>query len=337
MFRYDWSKAEVQQIYNQPFPELIFQAMTVHRGHFPGNKIQRSTLLSIKTGFCPEDCSYCPQSAHYDTKIDKHGLLPKEFVMEKAAQAKEKGSTRFCMGAAWREIKDGDQFDAVLDIVSSVASLDMEVCCTMGMLTDSQAERLKDAGCHAYNHNLDTSPEYYGNIISTRTYQDRLDTLKRVRSAGMTVCSGGIVGMGESIEDRLELLRQLATQSPHPESVPLNMLIRVEGTPLADEQQAVDGIEFVRLVATARILMPGSLVRLSAGRTQMSDETQALAFVAGANSIHSGDKLLTTANPGDDHDDMLIKKLGMSFVGKEDGCGCGHKEHHHDHQHAANS
>lgn len=312
MLRYNWAPQDVREIYHQPFPDLIFQAQTTHRKNFSATSIQRSTLLSVKTGGCPEDCAYCPQSAHHKTGVERHAVLDTEEVLQKAKIAKDSGSTRFCMGAAWREVKDGEDFDQILNLVRGVADMGMEVCCTLGMLSDSQASRLKDAGCYAYNHNLDTSPEYYGKIISTRTYQERLDTLKRVRGAGITVCCGGIVGMGESVDDRLELLRQLATQNPHPESVPLNMLVRVAGTPLS-EQSAVDPLNFVRLVATARILMPKSYVRLSAGRTEMSEELQALCFIAGANSVFSGEKLLTTPNPSNDEDFALMKKLGMTY------------------------
>jgi biotin synthase len=310
--RHDWTLEEIQAVYNLPFPELIYRAQSIHREFFPGHQVQRSTLLSVKTGGCPEDCSYCPQSAHYDTGIERHGVLPPEVVRASALAAKERGSTRFCMGAAWREVRDGKDFDSILDLVREVSSLGMEVCCTLGMLNESQAERLRDAGCYAYNHNLDTSPEFYGEIISTRDYEDRLNTLKNVRNAGMTVCCGGILGMGESIDDRLGLLEQLSNQTPHPESVPINMLVRVEGTPLA-EQKPVDPIEFVRVIATARIVMPASYVRLSAGRIEMSDEMQALALVAGANSIFTGERLLTTPNPSQDHDSNLLLRLGMSF------------------------
>lgn len=313
--RYDWSPEEIRAIYDQPFPDLIFAAQTVHRRHFPSDAIQRSTLLSVKTGGCPENCKYCPQSAHYDTGVDRHKVLSKDYVVSKAEEAKAQGSTRFCMGAAWREVKEGKEFDAVIDLVSAVSDIGMEVCCTLGMLTEEQAVRLRDAGCHAYNHNLDTSPEYYGEIITTRTYEDRLQTLQNVRQAGMTVCCGGIVGMGEAVEDRLGLLQQLSSQDPHPESVPINMLIRIEGTPLS-EQKPVDPFEFVRIIATARIVMPRSLVRLSAGRTEMSDEMQALCFVAGANSIFAGEKLLTAPNPGEDHDNNLLRRLGMRFIGE---------------------
>ncbi len=316
VLRHNWTVPEIRTLHNLPFPELLFRAASVHRENFDPEVVQRSTLLSIKTGGCPENCSYCPQSAHYDTGIEKHGVLPRDFVLQKAQQAKAEGSTRFCMGAAWREVKDGKDFDAVLDLVSGVHDLGMEVCCTLGMLTDSQAARLKEAGCHAYNHNLDTSPEFYGKIISTRTYEDRLNTLKRVRNAGITVCCGGIIGMGESLNDRLGLLMQLAAQSPHPESVPINALQRVEGTPLAG-QQAIDPIEFIRTIATARILMPRSYVRLSAGRVEFSDEAQALCFLAGANSIFAGDKLLTQKNNGEDRDQALMQKLGMRFLEKK--------------------
>jgi biotin synthase len=311
--RHDWGLDEALSLYNLPFPELIFRAQSMHRRYFDPTRVQRSTLLSVKTGGCPEDCAYCPQSAHYNTGVERHGVLPPEVVRSKALQAKESGSTRFCMGAAWREVKDGKDFDAILDLVREVKGLGLEVCCTLGMLNREQADRLKDAGCYAYNHNLDTSPEYYGEIISTRTYQDRLNTLENVRSAGMTVCCGGIVGMGEGPRDRIGLLVQLANQSVHPESVPINMLVKVEGTPLAKEEQ-IDPIEFVRMIATARIMMPRAMVRLSAGRMEMSDELQALAFVAGANSIFAGEKLLTTPNPGDNHDNKLLERLGMGYM-----------------------
>jgi biotin synthase len=316
--RRDWTTEEALALYSQPFPDLIFKAQAIHREHFNPREVQRSTLLSVKTGGCPEDCAYCPQSAHYNTGVERHSVLPKDVVRAKALQAKESGSTRFCMGAAWREVKDGKDFDAILDLVSEVKSVGLEVCCTLGMLTESQAGRLKEAGCYAYNHNLDTSPEYYGEIISTRTYQDRLQTLQNVRKAGMTVCCGGIVGMGEGSKDRVGLLVQLANQECHPESVPINMLVKVEGTPLAQESK-LDPIDFVRTVATARIMMPYSMVRLSAGRMEMSDEMQALCFIAGANSVFSGEKLLTTPNPGDSHDNKLMNRLGMHY---KDGADC---------------
>jgi biotin synthase len=313
----DWTVDKALAIYELPLPDLIFQAQSVHRETFDPNAVQRSTLLSVKTGGCPENCGYCPQSAHHDTGVERHPVLPKDVVVAEAQKAKDAGSTRFCMGAAWREVKDGKDFDHIIDLVSSVSELGMEVCCTLGMLSESQAQRLKNAGCHAYNHNLDTSPEYYGDIITTRVYEDRLRTLGNVRKAGITVCCGGIVGLGEKIRDRLGLLVQLATQAPHPESVPINMLMRIEGTPLAD-QPPVDPIEFIRIIATARIMMPRSMVRLSAGRTQMSDEMQALCFIAGANSIFAGEKLLTADNPGEDHDNALMQKLGMYWFGASD-------------------
>lgn len=318
--RHDWKREEIRSIYQLPFPELLFRAQTIHREFHDQNTVQRSTLLSIKTGGCPENCSYCPQSAHYDTGVEKHKVLPTEVVVEKAKQAKESGSTRFCMGAAWREIKDSPDFDQVLELVREVKNVGLEVCCTLGMLTDSQAERLKEAGCYAYNHNLDTSPEYYGKIITTRTYQDRLDTLKRVRNSGMTVCCGGILGMGESLDDRIGLLQEISSQAPHPESVPINMLVKIDGTPLSqgsdEENNTPDTFQFIRTIATARIIMPKSMVRLSAGRLSMSDEMQALALLAGANSIFAGDKLLTTPNPSVNSDSTLIEKLGMKFQEK---------------------
>jgi biotin synthase len=316
MLRYDWSLEEIQAIYHLPFPELIFQAQSLHRAHFNPNEVQRSTLLSIKTGGCPENCKYCPQSAHYQTGVKKQALLSKEVVCASAKEAKAQGSTRFCMGAAWREVRNGKEFDNVVELVSEVSKLGLEVCCTLGMLSFEQATRLREAGCYAYNHNLDTSPEYYGEVISTRTYEDRLKTLANVRRAGMTVCCGGIVGLGEKVEDRLQLLATLASQNPHPESVPINMLVRVEGTPLAENEE-VAPLEFVRLIATARIVLPHSMVRLSAGRREMSDELQALCFVAGANSIFAGEKLLTTPNPGEAHDQKLIHTLGMKFKGAQ--------------------
>ncbi len=326
MLRHDWTVEEIRKVYELPFPELMFRAMNVQRERFPGNEVQRSTLLSVKTGGCPENCSYCPQSAHYDTGLEGHKVLPESVVLAKAEEAKREGSTRFCMGAAWREVRDGKDFDAIINLVEKVSGLGLEVCCTLGMLNVEQAKRLKAAGCHAYNHNLDTSPEYYGNIISTLTYEDRLQKLKNVRQAGITVCCGGIVGMGEQIDDRLGLLQQLSAQDPHPESVPINMLVRVEGTPLQDAEP-VDPLDFVRLVATARIVLPTSFVRLSAGRKEMSAETQTLAFLAGANSLFAGEKLLTTANPKSDEDRLLLKRLGMKFMDRglthteESSCG----------------
>ena len=313
MIRYDWTKEEIAEIHAKPFPDLIFEAQTTHREHFPADVVQRSTLLSIKTGGCSEDCAYCPQASRYHTDVEKHDVLPKEVVLSNAKKAKDEGSTRFCMGAAWRCIKDGEEFDNVIELVEEVSNLGLEVCCTLGMLNAEQATRLKDAGCYAYNHNLDTSPEYYGEIISTRTYEDRLQTLRHVRDAGITICCGAIVGMVEETEDRVGLLHQLATQYPHPESVPVNMLVKLEGTPLENEED-IDPISFVRVIATARIIMPKSYVRLSAGRTEMSDEMHALCFLAGANSIFAGEKLLTTPNPGETHDSQLMKRLGMRFL-----------------------
>lgn len=323
MVRHNWTKSEIAAEYNQSFPDLLFKAASIHRSYFDPREIQRSTLLSIKTGGCPENCKYCPQSAHYQTSVEAEGLLDIDEVLTHARQAKDSGSTRFCMGAAWREVRDGKQFDRVIDIVKGVHGLGLEVCCTLGMLSESQAERLKDAGCYAYNHNLDTSPEYYEKIITTRTYEDRLLTLKNVRRAGMTVCCGGILGLGEDEDDRWGLLEQLANQNPHPESVPINMLVKVEGTPLSKEEN-VDPIEFVRMIATARILMPQSYVRLSAGRASMTDELQALCFLAGANSIFAGEKLLTTPNPKVNKDVQLVERLGMHFKDIS-----GHDEHSH--------
>jgi len=308
--RTDWTRDEVQKIYDTPLMELIYQAATVHREHHETGEVQVCTLLSIKTGACPEDCAYCPQSARYHTGIDTHGVLPTDEVLAAARAAKESGSTRFCMGAAWRCARDGKDFDHVLELVSGVADLGLEVCCTLGMLTDDQAQRLKDAGLYAYNHNLDSSEEFYDRIISTRTYQDRLDTLGRVRDANISVCCGGIVGMGETHTDRVDLLHTLATQPEHPESVPINALIAVEGTPLAD-QPKVPWYEMARMIATARILMPRAMVRLSAGRVDMSLEEQALCFMAGANSIFTGEKLLTTDNNDLDEDKRMFDLLGL--------------------------
>ncbi len=308
--RNDWTAEELRAIHDLPFTELIFQAQTVHRHYNDPTEIQQCTLLSIKTGACPEDCGYCPQSAHHNTELEKEPLMEVAPVLEAAREAKESGSTRFCMGAAWREVKDGPNFDAVLEMVQGVRELGMEACCTLGMLDDSQAERLAEAGLTAYNHNLDTSPDYYDKIITTRTYDDRLETLQRVRKAGVSLCCGGIVGMGEEIQHRIGMLEVLANHDPHPESVPINALVPVAGTPLED-QPPVDPLEMVRMIATARIAMPQSRVRLSAGRLEMSDETQALCFLAGANSIFAGDKLLTTPNPGENRDEQLFAKLGL--------------------------
>ncbi|HWU27039.1 MAG TPA: biotin synthase BioB [Rhizomicrobium sp.] len=308
--RHDWTRDELRDLFAQPFGELVYRAQSVHRLYFDPNAVQLSTLLSIKTGGCPEDCAYCPQSAHYETGVAASKLMDIEAVVADATAAKAQGATRFCMGAAWRAPKDRD-LDIVCKMVERVKALGLETCVTLGMLSDAQALRLKEAGLDYYNHNLDTSPEYYGEIISTRTYRDRLETLQSVRAAGVNVCCGGIVGMGETREDRVGMLHALATLPIHPESVPINMLVQVEGTP-ASHGQAQDHIEFVRTVAVARIAMPGSMVRLSAGRENMSIETQALCFLAGANSIFCGPKLLTTPNPGEDRDRRLFERLGLS-------------------------
>ena len=308
---HDWTASELRAIHDLPLPELIFQAQTAHRAHHDPAKVQLCTLLSIKTGGCPEDCGYCPQSAHYDTGVDSQDLLDVDTVLEAAQRAKEDGATRFCMGAAWRDARGGEQFDRVLDMVRGVRALGMEACCTLGMLTDRQAQQLGEAGLTAYNHNLDSGPEFYSDIVTTRTYDERLDTLKRVRDAGITMCCGGILGMGESIDDRMDLLAVLSSYDPHPESVPINALVRVPGTPLAD-RPPVDPFEMVRMIATARIAMPSSVVRLAAGRVGMSQEAQALCLLAGANSIFTGDKLLTTPNPGDAHDQALLDKIGLA-------------------------
>lgn len=308
--RHDWSQQEVQALFDLPFNDLMFQAQTVHRQNFNPNEVQVSTLLSIKTGACPEDCKYCSQSARYKTDIDKERLMEVEKVLEAAQKAKEQGSTRFCMGAAWRNPKERDM-PYVVEMVKGVKSLGLETCMTLGMLSGEQADVLQDAGLDYYNHNLDTSPEHYNQIITTRTYQDRLDTLDNVRSAGMKVCSGGIVGLGEKARDRISLLIQLANLSPQPESVPINMLVKVDGTPLADVDD-LDHFEFIRCIAVARILMPKSHVRLSAGREAMNEQMQAMCFMAGANSIFYGCKLLTAANPETNQDMLLFKKLGIN-------------------------
>ncbi|HEV2206756.1 MAG TPA: biotin synthase BioB [Candidatus Acidoferrales bacterium] len=308
--RHDWTREEIGSVFRLPFTELIFRAQTIHRKFHAPDEVQLCRLLSIKTGGCPEDCAYCPQSAHYQTEVARENLLDQDEVLASATKAKAEGATRFCMGAAWRQAPEGAEFERVLEMVRSVAALDMEVCCTLGMLTERQARQLKDAGLTAYNHNLDTSPEFYGEIITTRVYDERLQTIAHVRNAGITVCCGGILGMGESEEDRIGLLQQLANLEPHPESVPINMLVRAPGTPLADAED-VDPIVMVRMIATARILMPKSRVRLAAGRRSMSDETVALCFLAGANSIFTGEKLLTTRNPPEDEDAALLKNLGM--------------------------
>ena len=307
--RNDWTRDEVRALFALPFPELIFRAAQVHRDNFDPSEVQISTLLSIKTGGCPEDCAYCPQSAKFDTGVKAEKLMDLEVVLAEARAAKAGGASRFCMGAAWRSPKDRD-LDKVCDMIEGVKALGMETCVTLGMLTGEQARRLKTCGLDYYNHNLDTSPEFYGEIITTRTYQDRIDTLAYVRSAGINVCCGGIVGMGEKLDDRIGMIATLASLPVHPESVPINMLVRVEGTPLA-AAAAIDSLDFVRTIAVSRITMPASMVRLSAGREDMSEETQALCFLAGANSIFYGPKLLTTPNPGRDRDMALLDKLGL--------------------------
>jgi biotin synthase len=308
--RHDWTRTEVAQIYRAPLTELLFRAQSVHRQSHAADRVQTCQLISIKTGGCPEDCAYCPQSAHYDAEVERQGLLDAEHVIGVAREAADRGVTRFCMGAAWRQAPEGAEFERVLEMVRGVSGLGMEVCCTLGMLNESQAARLKDAGLSAYNHNLDTSPEFYGSIISTRVYDDRLKTLAAVRKAGITVCCGGILGMGEQEADRIGLLHQLATLQPHPESVPINMLVRVEGTPLAS-MPPLDPLHMVRAIATARILMPASRVRLAAGRKQLSPEAVTLCFLAGANSIFVGEKLLTTPNPAPDEDEQFLQTLGL--------------------------
>ena len=307
--RHDWTRAEVKALFALPFPELMFRAATAHRENFDPAEVQISTLLSIKTGGCPEDCAYCPQAARYDTGVKAEKLMNLDAVLGEARAAKAGGASRFCMGAAWRSPKDRE-LDQVCAMVEGVKALGLETCATLGMLTGDQAARLKASGLDYYNHNLDTSPEYYGTIITTRTYDDRLDTLAHVRAAGIHVCCGGIVGMGEGLEDRVGMIATLASLPAHPESVPINMLVQVEGTPLADAQK-LDPLDFVRTIAVARICMPASVVRLSAGREDMSEETQALCFLAGANSIFYGPKLLTTPNPGRDRDMALLDNLGM--------------------------
>ncbi|PJI32492.1 biotin synthase BioB [Acinetobacter pseudolwoffii] len=307
--RNDWSREEIQALYQQPLMDLLFQAQQVHREHFTANTVQVSTLLSIKTGKCPEDCKYCSQSAHYDSKLEAEKRIAVDKVLQEAKQALASGSSRFCMGAAWRNPHERDM-PYVLEMVQEVKALGLETCMTLGMLNASQAERLKDAGLDYYNHNLDTSREYYSHIISTRSFDDRLDTLDHVRQAGLKVCSGGIVGLGESRNDRIGLLYELATLVIHPESVPINMLVPIEGTPMADVEK-LDVIEWIRTIAVARLLMPKSYIRLSAGRESLTDSDQALAFMAGANSIFSGEKLLTTPNTAQGRDQKLFEKLGL--------------------------
>jgi biotin synthase len=310
VLRHAWTREEIRQIYRQPLPDLLFSAQQLHRQFHDPNRVQFCRLLSIKTGGCPEDCAYCPQSAHYATDVARGGLLPIDEVTEFAERARGEGATRFCMGAAWRQVEEGEDFETVLEMVRRVAQLGLEVCCSLGMLDDTQAERLAGAGLTAYNHNLDTSPEFYGQIITTRNYSDRLETLAAVRKAGITVCCGGIVGLGESDEDRVGLLHQLSTLNPHPESVPINALVSVAGTPLG-QQAPLDPLVYVRTIATARILMPASMVRLSAGRRSLSREAVALCFVAGANSLFIGEKLLTTPNPEPEDDAAMLESLGL--------------------------
>ncbi len=309
VIRHDWTRSEVRALFELPFNDLLFRAQQVHRQYFDANAVQVSTLLSIKTGACPEDCKYCSQSGHYDTGLDKEKLLAIEKVVQEAKNAKDKGASRFCMGAAWRSPREKDM-PYVLEMVRQVKELGLETCMTLGMLEPTQAQRLAQAGLDYYNHNLDTSPEHYNQIITTRTYQDRLDTLAHVRDAGMKVCAGGIVGLGERREDRVGLLTQLATLPAHPDSVPINQLVKIEGTPLGNVDD-LDPFEFVRTIAVARILMPKSMVRLSAGREQMPESIQALCFLAGANSIFYGEKLLTTSNPEAEADRLLFKRLGI--------------------------
>jgi len=309
--RHDWTIPAVEAIYTLPLIDLLLRAQLGHREWHRPNEVQGCVLLNVKTGGCPEDCAYCPQSAHYDTGVGREAMLSVDAVLDAAGRARSEGATRFCMGAAWREAPEsGPAFEQVLAMVRGVRALGLEACCTLGMLTDRQADALADAGLTAYNHNLDTAPEFYGHIITTRTYRERLDTLARVRRAGITVCCGGIIGMGESRAERWGLLQQLATQNPHPESVPINLLVAVDGTPLADRPPE-DPLELVRMIATARVMMPASYVRLSAGRLALSAEAQALCFLAGANSIFMGEKLLTTPNPEPDQDRDLFDRLGL--------------------------
>ena len=307
----DLKRADVAGIYHSPLLDLVYRAATVHREHHAPGEVQLCTLLSVKTGGCPEDCAYCPQAARYHTGVDRHGLLKLDSVLEAAREAREAGSTRFCMGAAWREVRDNRHFDEVLEMVSGVRELGLEVCCTLGMLTESQAERLREAGLYAYNHNLDSSREFYPEIIGTRSYDDRLETLANVHKAGLSVCCGGIIGMGETVDQRIDLLHTLATLPSPPESVPVNALVPVPGTPLED-CPPVSTWEMVRMIASARVLMPKAMVRLSAGRSRMSAEQQALCFLAGANSIFTGEKLLTTPNPSFDSDEGLLELLGLT-------------------------
>ena len=325
--RHDWSVDEIEELFALPFNDLLFRAHSIHRENFDPNQVQVSTLLSIKTGACSEDCGYCSQSARNDTDLEREKLLQLEEVIAAAKKAKQNGSTRFCMGAAWRNPTDRN-LDRVIQMIKAVRDMGMETCVTLGMLTESQAKRLKEAGLDYYNHNVDTSPEFYNRVITTRTFEDRLDTLEHVRDAGINVCSGGILGMGESRRDRARMLQELANQPQHPESVPINMLVQIEGTPLFGSDE-LDPLEFVRTIAVARIMMPRSHVRLSAGRSEMSDEMQAMCFFAGANSMFYGDRLLTTDNPEEDADQKLFERLGLSMETHQEarheikqGCGC---------------
>jgi len=308
--RNNWTISEIKAIYDAPLLDLIYRAAQLHRMYNDTAEVQVCTLLSIKTGGCSEDCAYCPQAARYNTGVEVQALMQKEAVLEYAQKAKDAGSTRFCMGAAWREVRDNKDFDRVLDMVKGVNELGMEVCCTLGMLTEQQAQKLADAGLYAYNHNLDTSKEHYSEIITTRTYEDRLNTLNHVRKAGVTVCCGGIIGLGETHDDRIKMLHTLATMPEHPESVPINALVAIKGTPLENNSKT-DVWDMVRMIATARIIMPKTMVRLSAGRTEMSVAEQALCFMAGANSIFAGDKLLTTPNPSFEEDNLMFQLLGL--------------------------
>jgi biotin synthase len=308
--RNDWTIEEVYEVYNKPMLELIFEAGSIHRKYNQTGEVQVCTLLSIKTGGCPEDCAYCPQAARYSTNVTAQALMQTEEVLSYAMKAKEAGSTRFCMGAAWREVRSNRDFDKVIEMVRGVNELGMEVCCTLGMLNEEQASKLAEAGLYAYNHNLDTSSDYYGEIIHTRTYDDRLRTINHVRKAGISVCCGGIIGLGETHDDRIKMLHTLCTMTAHPESVPVNALVRIEGTPL-ENQPKVDTWDMIRMIATARILMPKAMVRLSAGRTEMTIAEQALCFMAGANSIFAGDKLLTTPNPSFEEDNAMFALLGL--------------------------
>lgn len=326
--RFDWSTDEIEQILNSPLLELVYRAQTIHRKYHPDNTVQLASLLSIKTGGCPEDCKYCTQSAHHrkTTGVVKEPLMQVDEVLEKAQEAKDAGATRFCMGAAWRGVRDGEEFDRVVDMVKGVSNMGMEACVTLGMLNADQAKRLADAGLTSYNHNLDTSPEFYDKVITTRTYEDRLQTLEHVRNAGVTLCTGGIIGMGETLYDRASMLQVLSTMKPHPESVPINALVGT-GTPL-EGQKRVEPMEMVRMIATARVIMPKTTLRLSAGRHNLTKEAQILCFMAGANSIFYGDKLLTTQNSEEDDDIALIREAGLKVLGSTEGCGsekCGCK------------